>query len=111
MILHFIRYFPNTKLFGLNLEELPISIWCLMGEGSPLNIFGGIPLIATDYSSLWVINLGKRTQEAINNGYRSSEIRFQILGLVENGWITGPDGAPFGSAEIIVNHPMVFRLL
>ena len=84
----------------------------LMGEGSPLNVLGGIPTIATDYSPLWDINLGEWTQEAIDNDYRSRVTEeFQILGLVQQGWITGPGGAPYGSVGMIVNCPIVFRFL
>jgi hypothetical protein len=84
----------------------------LMGEGSPLNVLGGIPTIATDYSPLWDINLGMWTQEAIGNGYRSRLTEeFAILGFVEEGWITGPGGAPYGSVGMIVNCPIVFRFL
>ncbi len=83
-----------------------------MGEGSPLNVLGGIPTIATDYSPLWDLNLGFWTQEAIDKGYtgRSTE-EFEILGLAERGWITGPDGAPYGSTGIVVNCPIVWRFL
>jgi hypothetical protein len=84
----------------------------VMGEGSPLNVFGGIPTIATDYSPLWDANLGEWTQEAIDNGYRSRVTEeFQVLGLVQDGWITGPGGSPYGSVGIIINCPIVFRLL
>jgi hypothetical protein len=84
----------------------------LMGEGSPLNVLGGIPTVATDYSPLWDINLGTWTQEAIDNGYRSRLTEeFAILGFVEDGWITGPGGAPYGSVGMIVNCPIVFRFL
>ena len=84
----------------------------VMGEGSPLNVLGGIPTIATDYSPLWDINLGEWTQEAIDNDYRSRVTEeFQILGLVQQGWITGPGGAPYGSVGMIVNCPIVFRFL
>ena len=83
-----------------------------MGEGGPLNVLGGIPTIATDYSPLWDLNVGAWTQEAIDNGYTSRVIEeFQILGLVQQGWITGPGGEPFGSTGIIVNCPIVQRLL
>jgi hypothetical protein len=79
---------------------------------SPLNVLGGIPTIATDYSPMWDLNLGQWTQKAIDSGYRSRLIEeFQILGFVEQGWITGPGGAPYGSAGIIVNCPIVFRFL
>jgi hypothetical protein len=84
----------------------------LMGEGSPLNVLGGIPTIATDYSPLWDLNLGVWTQEAIDNGYRSRLTEeFAILGFAEEGWITGLGGAEYGSAGMIVNCPIVFRFL
>ncbi len=79
---------------------------------SPLNVLGGIPTVATDYSPLWDLNLGAWSAEAVEAGYRARVIEeFQILGLVEQGWITGPDGGAFGSTGIIVNCPIVFRFL
>jgi hypothetical protein len=84
----------------------------LSGEGSPLNILGGIPTIATDYSPLWDLNLGVWTGEAIEKGYRSRLTEeFAILGFVQEGWVTGPDGGTYGSTGIIVNCPIVFRFL
>jgi hypothetical protein len=84
----------------------------LMGEGSPLNVLGGIPTIATDYSPLWDINLGVWTEEAIDNGYRSRLTEeFAILGFVEQGWITGLGGGEYGSVGMVVNCPIVFRFL
>lgn len=84
----------------------------LAGEGSPLNVLGGIPTIATDYSPLWDMNLGEWTQAAIDSGYTSRLTEeFAILGFVEQGWITGPGGEPYGSVGIIVNCPVVFRFL
>jgi hypothetical protein len=84
----------------------------LMGEGSPLNVLGGIPTIATDYSPLWDLNLGVWTQEAIDNGYRSRLTEeFAILGFAQQGWITGPGGAQYGSVGMVVNCPIVFRFL
>jgi hypothetical protein len=44
--------------------------------------------------------------------YRSRMIdEFQFLGMAEQGHITGMDGGPFGSTGIIVNCPIVARLL
>jgi hypothetical protein len=84
----------------------------LMGEGSSLNVLGGIPTIATDYSPLWDLNVGVWTQEAIDNGYRSRLTEeFAILGFVEQGWVTGLGGGEYGSAGMIVNCPIVFRFL
>ena len=81
-------------------------------SASPLNVFGGIPTIATDYSPMWDFNLGVWTQEAIDSGYRSRLTEeFQILGFAQQGWITGPDGQPYGSTGIVVNCPVVFRFL
>jgi hypothetical protein len=79
---------------------------------SPLNVFGGIPTVATDYSPMWDFNLGVWTQAAIDRGYRSRLTEeFQILGFAQQGWLTGPDGQPYGSTGIIVNCPVVFRFL
>ena len=79
------------------------------GRG-PLNVLGGIPTVATDYSPLWDVNVGEWTQEAIQKNWRSRVIEeFQILALVEAKAITGPGGAPYGSAGFIVNCPIVFR--
>ncbi len=84
----------------------------LRGEGGPLNVLGGIPTVATDYSPLWDVNLGEWTEDAIDSGYRSRVTEeFQILGLVQRGFITGPDGVPYGSSGIIVNCPIVHRFL
>lgn len=84
----------------------------LSGEGGPLNVLGGIPTVATDYSPLWDLNVGEWTQVAIDRGYRSRVTEeFQILGLIERGFITGPGGAAYGSSGFIVNCPIVHRFL
>lgn len=84
----------------------------LVDGGGPLNVLGGVPTIATDYSPLWDVNLGEWTQEAIDNGYRSRMFEeFAILGMVERGFLTGPGGTTYGSSGIIVNCPIVQRLL
>jgi hypothetical protein len=84
----------------------------LSGEGAPLNVLGGIPTVATDYSPLWDLNLGEWTQHAVDRGYVSRLTEeFQILGLVERGFITGPGGTTFGSTGNIINCPIVHRFL
>ena len=57
----------------------------LAGEGAgPLNVFGGVPTVALDYSPLWDMNVGVWTDEAIQNDYRSRMIdEFQFLGFVQ----------------------------
>ncbi|GAQ85517.1 hypothetical protein KFL_002390090 [Klebsormidium nitens] len=78
----------------------------------PLNILGGIPTVATDYSPLWDLNVGQWTDYAVKNYYRT-QIRdeFTYLGNVQQGFITGPGGAPFGSSGFIVNCPIAYRFL
>ena len=92
----------------------------LAGEGAgPLNVFGGVPTVALDYSPLWDMNVGVWTNEAIEKGYRARFIdEFQFLGLVQQGHIVGAPGTPverpgnaFGSSGFIVNCPVVQRLL
>jgi len=84
----------------------------LRGEGGPLNVLGGIPTIATDYSPLWDLNVGEWSMLAVDRNYRSRVTEeFQILGLVARGFITGPNGTPFGSSGLIVNCPIVHRFL
>jgi hypothetical protein len=84
----------------------------ILNGRAPFNVLGGVPTIATDYSPLWDVNLGEWTEEAIENGYRSRvNEEFQILSLVEGGFITGPGGIEYGSVGVIVNCPIVFRFL
>lgn len=84
----------------------------LSGDDDALNILGGIPTVATDYSPLWDVNAAEWTQDAIAKGYRSRILgEFELLGLVQQGWLTGPGGAKFGSTGFIVNCPPVMRLL
>jgi hypothetical protein len=77
----------------------------------PNNTLGGIPTIALDYSPAWDANLYEWTQDAINQGYRGQlREEFQILTFVQDGLLTGPGGAPFGSAGFSINCPIVQRL-
>jgi hypothetical protein len=77
----------------------------------PNNVLGGIPTIALDYSPAWDAQLYQWTSDAINQGYRG-QVReeFQILTFVQDGLITGPGGAAFGSAGFSINCPIVQRL-
>jgi hypothetical protein len=42
----------------------------LRGDGDALNVLGGIPTVATDYSPFWDFTLGKWTDFAVKAGYR-----------------------------------------
>jgi len=77
----------------------------------PNNTLGGIPTLALDYSPAWDANLYTWTQDAINNGYRGQlREEFNILTFVQDGLLTGPGGAAFGSAGFSINCPIVIRL-
>jgi hypothetical protein len=77
----------------------------------PNNVLGGIPTLALDYSPTWDAQLFEWTPQAIANGYRG-QVReeFQILTFVQDGLITGPNGANFGSSGFSINCPIVLRL-
>ncbi|MBD2258389.1 hypothetical protein [Pseudanabaena sp. FACHB-2040] len=103
--------FANGPTGRNNPQRQGLNSAIVDGNG-PINIFGGVPTIALDYSPLWDLNLGEWTTEAIDQGYRSRLLEeFQILRFVQQGWITGPNGAAYGSTGIIVNCPLVMRLL
>jgi hypothetical protein len=102
---------PVNPSVGTNPQRQGLSSAIKDGR-SPLNVLGGIPTVATDYSPLWDVNLAEWTQAAITNGYRSRLTEeFQVLGFVAKGWLTGPGGKPFGSSGAIVNCPIAFRFL
>jgi hypothetical protein len=77
----------------------------------PNNVLGGIPTIALDYSPAWDAQLYAWTKDAIEQGYRGQlREEFQILTFVQDGLITAPGGAPFGSSGFSINCPIVQRL-
>ena len=82
----------------------------LMGEGSPLNVLRGIPLLQQTivrYGILtWVCGLKKPLIMAT----LTLTEEFAILGFVEEGWINGLGGGECSSVRMIVNRP-VFRFL
>jgi len=83
----------------------------LLDGHRPNNTFGGIPTTATDYSPVWDANLYEWTDEAIEKGYRGLLTEeFRILKLARDGYITGPNGAPFGSAGPVIVCGVAARL-
>ncbi len=77
----------------------------------PNNTFGGIPTVATDYSPMWNGQLYEWTADAVSKGYRQQlREEFQILTYVQDGLLTGPNGAPFGDSHFIISCPPVQRL-
>jgi len=83
----------------------------LLDGHRPNNTFGGIPTTATDYSPVWDANLYEWTPDAIEKGYRGLLTEeFRILKLARDGYITGPNGAPFGSAGPVIVCGVAARL-
>ena len=83
----------------------------LLDGHRPNNTFGGIPTIASDYSPVWDANLYEWTRDAIDKGYRGLLTEeFRILKLARDGYITGPNGAPFGSAGPVIVCGVAARL-
>jgi hypothetical protein len=80
--------------------------------GSPMNVQGDFPSLddprhANAYSPLWDVQLGVWTKSAIDAGVNVRQTdENQILNLVGKGYLTGPGGAPYGSA-FVVNCPPV----
>ncbi|HEY2473934.1 MAG TPA: hypothetical protein VGI19_03950 [Candidatus Cybelea sp.] len=80
--------------------------------GSPLNVQGDFPSLddprhANAYSPLWDAQLGVWTASAVKGGKNVRQTdENQILNLVGDGYLTGPGGAPYGSA-FVVNCPPV----
>ena len=83
----------------------------LLDGHRPNNVFGGIPTIAGDYSPVWDANIYEWTEEAIDKGYRGLLTEeFRLLKLARDGYITGPNGAPFGSAGPVIVCGVAARL-
>ncbi len=97
---------------GLDNPQRQGLISAIADKTSPLNVFGGLPTVALDYSPLWDVNIGEWTQEAIDKHCTSRVIdEFQVLDLAQEGWIIDPEGNPFGSSGTIINCPIVERTL
>jgi hypothetical protein len=88
------------------------GLFAVLRDGHrPNNTFGGIPTTASDYSPVWDANLYEWTQEAIEKGFRGLLTEeFRILKLARDGYITGPNGAGFGSAGPVIGCGVAARL-
>ena len=83
----------------------------LLDGHRPNNTFGGVPFVASDYSPVWDANVYEWTQDAIDKGYRGLLTEeFRILKMARDGYVTGPGGAPYGSAGFVVICGVAARL-
>ena len=74
----------------------------------PLNLLRWNPSQGR-YSPLWDVHPAAWTDAAIASGKRVRVTAWngQLEGLVSDGLVTGPGGAPFGAADFIVNCPII----
>jgi hypothetical protein len=88
------------------------GIFAALTDGHrPNNVFGGIPSIALDYSPVWDANAFEWTRKAIERGHRGLvNEEFRILQLAKEGYITGLNGGPFGSAGFVIVCGVAARL-
>ena len=78
----------------------------------PLNIFGGVPTINLDYSPIWDAELVQWTQTAIQKNYRTRIIDlFQMFDLEKKGVLEGFGGGPIKRSGILINCPVIERLI
>jgi len=83
----------------------------LRNGGDLLNVFGDFPTLsdprhADAYSPLWDAQLGQWTDKAIKEGFDKRQIdEVQVFNLAATrpDLLTGPGGAPYGSAGVDIN--------
>jgi hypothetical protein len=82
----------------------------LLDQKDPLNILHEIPPENNDYSPLWDVRFAEWTQQAIANHQNTRQRDFDtVLQLVQEGQVTGFQGAPFGPSGFIVTCPVISR--
>jgi hypothetical protein len=80
------------------------------GEGDPLNLLRWNPSQGR-YSPLWDVHLAAWTAPVVAAGQNLLQTDVgTALGLVSDGFLTGPGGAKFGASGFIVNCPIVALL-
>jgi hypothetical protein len=92
---------------GLNNPQRQGLNSALLDGADPLNLLFWTPNQGR-YSPLWDVFPAAWTDAAIAAGRNlAQKDRSGLLGLVDEGWVTGPGGARFGAAGFIVNCPIV----
>jgi len=94
----------NTKLIA-----------ALRNGGDSLNVQGDFPTLtdphrAFAYSPLWEAQFGQWTKKAVRLGLNKRQTdEFQILNLAATrpDLLTGPNGTPYGSTNVLINCPVI----
>lgn len=101
--------FANGQTGKSNPQRQGLSS-ALLGEGDPFNIVQEIPVgeRAHLYSPMWDVNLALWTPKAVAEGKNVAVKDFaEVARLAKAGYVTGPDGAPWGALGIVVNCPII----
>ena len=84
----------------------------MVDGASPINIFGGVPTINLDYSPIWDAELVQWTPDAVANHYQTRLIDlFQMFDLEQKKVLQGFGGGPIKRSGILINCPVVSRLI
>lgn len=87
----------------------------LRHDGDALNVQGDFPTLGqanrqASYSPLWDATFGQWTAKAVKAGLNTRQTdEFQILHLAATrpDLLTGPDGMPYGSTNVLINCPVI----
>ncbi len=90
-------------------------ISALRNGGDSLNVQGDFPTLSDPhrkfaYSPLWEAQFSQWTDKAVRLGLNKRQTdEFQILNLAATrpDLLTGPNGAPFGSTNVLINCPVI----
>jgi hypothetical protein len=98
--------FVNGQTGGENPNRQGLASALLDGK-DPLNLLAWKPNQGR-YSPLWDVHPAAWTDAAIAAGANVRQTEFaKVQDLARDGLVTGPGGAPFGAANIVVNCPIV----
>jgi hypothetical protein len=104
----FLVAFVNGQTGAANPQRQGLNSALLDGL-DPLNVLFWNPSQGR-YSPLWDVHPAAWTDAAIAAGQNVRQTDLgHVLGLVDDGIVTGPGGAPFAAAGFIVNCPIVSR--
>ncbi len=101
--------FVNGQTGKTNPQRQGLSS-ALMGDGDPFNIVQEIPFgpRALAYSPMWDAHIAVWTKKAMDEGINVAQKDFnKVAQLAQQGYITGPDGKPWGSVGIVINCPII----
>jgi hypothetical protein len=104
----FLVAFVNGQIGAANPQRQGLNSALLDGL-DPLNVLFWNPSQGR-YSPLWDVHPAAWTDAAIAAGQNVRQTDLgHVLGLVDDGIVTGPGGAPFAAAGFVVNCPIVSR--